>query len=159
MLRAGERPVLGGVHAAQGLLSVREEEVPRDPGFLEGFQRGTYAVDASGRYTLVATPGWQAETAVTTVALEEQDRLLRRQWELARAGRRSPLAYHMARRQMTPKLLARHVGLSRLRVAWHLRPRGFLGLPLRLALRYSTCLDVPIQELLRVPDEPGTFLL
>ncbi|MBI5440202.1 MAG: hypothetical protein HY900_03205 [Deltaproteobacteria bacterium] len=137
---------------------MREDEVPRDPGFLEGFQRGTYALDASGRYTLVPTPGWQAETAVTTVALQEQDRLLRRYWELARAGRRSPLAYHMARRQMTPKLLARHMGLARLRVAWHLRPRGFRRMPLELALCYCACLDLPIQELLQVPDVPGTFL-
>jgi hypothetical protein len=137
---------------------MREEEVPRDEGFAEGYRRGAYAVDASGRYTLVATPGWEAETAVTTVALEEQDRLLVRQWELSLAGLRSPLAYHMARRQMTPKLLARHMGLSRLRVAWHLRPQGFRRLPLHLALRYCACLDVPIQELLRVPDEPGSFL-
>lgn len=137
---------------------MRDDEVPHDQGFLEGFRRGAYAVDAAGRYTLVATTGWEAETAVTTVALEEQDRLLRRQWELARAGRRSPLAYHMARRQMTPPLLAREMGLSRWRVACHLRPWGFRRLPLHLALRYGACLDVPLQELIGVPDAPGSFL-
>jgi hypothetical protein len=137
---------------------LKADEVPRDQGFLEGFQRGSYAVDADGRYTLVATPGWEAETAATTVALETQDRLVRTAWEQARAGARSPLAYHMVRRQMNPKLLARNTGIGRLRVEWHLRPFGFSRLPERTLRRYAECLNLPTGELQRIPDAPESIL-
>lgn len=132
--------------------------MPRDEGFLEGFRRGSYAVDADGRYTLVATPGWEAETAATTVALEEQDRLVRDCWEQCGVGLRSPLAYHMVRRQMTPKLLSANSGVGRLRVAWHLRPAGFARLGRRTLLRYAAALNVPPDELITLPEAPESLL-
>lgn len=137
---------------------MKKDEVPQDPGFLEGFRRGALAVDEAGRFTLVPTPGWQAETAATALALEEQDALVRRAWERARAGRLSPLGYHAARRQMPTALLARNARIGRLRVWWHLRPRGFLGMPLGVAMRYAAALNVPLEELVRLPESPERLL-
>jgi hypothetical protein len=115
-------------------------------------------VDPQGRYTLVPTSGWEAETAVTAVALEAQDRLVRDAWELSRTGRRSSLCYHMVRRQMTPSLLAQNMGISRLRVFWHLQPLGFSRVSESILRRYAACLNLPPEELSLLPDAPESAL-
>jgi hypothetical protein len=137
---------------------MKKDEVPADKGYLDDFCRGAYAVDEHGRYTLVATPGWEAETAATRVALEEQDRLVRAQFEAARAGRRSPLAYHLARRMLTPSVLGQYARVNRFRVAWHLRPFGFARMPLWLAMRYCQALRIGLDELVHLPAEPESLL-
>ncbi|MBI5544818.1 MAG: hypothetical protein HY901_13090 [Deltaproteobacteria bacterium] len=137
---------------------MKAHEVPADEGFLEGYQRGAYAVDEKGQYRIVATSGWHAETAATAAALEEQDRAIQAAFEQVRAGRRSPLAYHIARRLLTPSLLASYAGVSRLRVAGHLRPFGFRRTPLWLAQRYAECLQMSLNDLVRLPEKPESLL-
>jgi len=137
---------------------MKKDEVPQDQGYLDGLQRANYALGEDGKYVVVASPGWEAERAATEMALLELDRFLRSAWEDVRAGRRSPLAYHMARKQLTVGLVAQGVGLLRLRVLWHLRPRGFSWMSPAVAQRYATFLQLSLEELSRVPDEPGSFL-
>ncbi len=134
------------------------DEVPQDPGFLDGLQRANYAVGEDGRYVVVASPGWEAERAATEMALLEQDRFLRAAWEAVQAGRRSPLAYHFARRQLTTGLAAQGAGLSRLRVWWQLRPRGFAAMSAAHRRRWAEFLQLPEEEMGRVPKEPESFL-
>ena len=137
---------------------MKTDEVPNDQGFAENFRRGAYALDEQGRYTLVPTPGWEVETAATRAALEEQDRAIRAAFEAAGSGTRSPLAYHLARRLLTPALLAQYARVSRLRVAWHLRPFGFRRMPLWLAQRYCECLRLTLDELVKLPPAPESLL-
>lgn len=119
---------------------------------LEGERRACYAEDAHGRYVVVPSTGWEVEKIVNAQAVAE----VRATIEAARArvlqGLRSPLEYHMACRQMTPALLAANVGVARLRVWWHLRPRPFARLPRALLARYAEALAMPVDELRRLPD-------
>ena len=134
---------------------MRQEDVPQDDSFYDGHLRACYALDKEGRYVLVTSRGWQAETVATaeTVAhMAEQLESVRAQVE---AGILSPLAFHMAARMMTPDLLAASCGLYRWRVRRHLRPGIFSRLPRRLLLRYAECLDVPLERLTTIPDRAG----
>ena len=95
-----------------------EEDVPQDEALFGELKELCYALDRDGRYVLVESAGWEPANianiqAWETIRAEVADVLAR-----IRAGELSTLAYHMARRQMTPKLLAGQMGLTRLRVGW-----------------------------------------
>jgi hypothetical protein len=137
---------------------MKKADVPHDEAFTEGFLRADYAVDEQGKYTIVTTTGWAVQADATALALEEIDRRIAAAWEAGRAGRLSPLAYHMARRQMTTSLLAEYASVSRLRVWWHMRPHGFARMPLWLALRYCEQMQVGIGELVSLPERPESLL-
>jgi hypothetical protein len=52
---------------------------------------------------------------------------------------------------MSPGLLARYAGCSRLRVWWHLRPAGFSRLTPRMVQRYAEVFDIDPAALKTVP--------
>ena len=137
---------------------MKASEVPADKGFLEDFQRGTYAVDEKGQYQIVASPGWNAETTATAAALEEQDRAIAAAFERVRSGQQSPLAYHLAKKMLTPALLASYAGVWSLRTRWHLTPFGFARMPLWLARRYAECLQTTLNDLVKLPEKPESLL-
>ena len=137
---------------------MKAHEVPADKGFLEEFQRGTYAVDEQGQYRIVASSGWSAETTATAAALEEQDRAIQAAFAEVKSGRKSPLAYHVAKKMLTAALLASYAGVWSLRTRWHLTPFGFRHMPLWLAQRYADCLQTPLAELVKLPEKPESLL-
>ena len=137
---------------------MRADEVPQDGAYLEGKKRGAYAVDEHGRYTVVATAGWEAETAATRVALEAADAQIRAAYDEVKRGARSPLWYHLAARQLTAAQVAEYAGLTRLSVWWHLRPGPFSGLSPQVLERYAKALRVPAQELRVLPEQPESWL-
>lgn len=137
---------------------MRAEEVPQDGAYLEGKKRGAYALDAHGRYTVVATAGWEAETAATRVALEVADAQIEAAWADVRAGKKSPLWYHLAARQLTAALVAEYAGTSRLRVWWHCRPAPFAALSQQWLQRYAAALRVPVEQLSVLPEKPESWL-
>lgn len=111
-----------------------------------------YAVDEEGGYVLEPSAGWEPANAANRDAW----RAVREEVEAAvaavRAGRRSPLAVHMALAQMDAPLLAKYAGVNRWRVRLHLTPWGFRRLPADLAARYAEALCVRPEMLGRVPD-------
>lgn len=137
---------------------MKTSEVPADAGFATDLNRGTYALDEQGQYKIVATPGWSAETTATAAALEEQDGLIKAAFEAAQAGQKSPLAYHVARKMLTPALLAAYAGVWSLRTRWHLTPFGFRHLSPMLARRYADCLQMKVEDLGRLPEKPESVL-
>ncbi|HEY3445300.1 MAG TPA: hypothetical protein VGK67_03005 [Myxococcales bacterium] len=137
---------------------MKTSEVPADKGFLEDFNRGTYALDEKGQYRIVASPGWSAETTATAAALEEQDRAIQAAFAAVQAGQQSPLAYHLARKMLTPALLASYAGVWSLRTRWHLTPFGFRHLSPKLARRYADSLQMPVDELGALPEKPESLL-
>ena len=133
---------------------MREEDVPQDESpFYQGHLRACYAVGPDGKYVLATSTGWTPERIATAQALAD----LENRVEAARleviAGRASPLAYHMAARQMTPRLLARNARIFLWRVRGHLAPAGFTRLTPKLLERYADCLSLTIEDLRRVPPE------
>ena len=137
---------------------MRAEEVPQDGAYLEGKKRGAYALDSDGRYTVVATAGWEAETAATRIALEAADAQIRAAWQAVGDGARSPLWYHLAARQLTTALVAEYAGCSRVRVWWHCRPGPFAALSAEWLERYAKALRVPVEQLRALPEQPESWL-
>ena len=133
---------------------MRKEDVSQDDSFLEGHQKAAYAIDEHGKYVVVPSRGYADEVVATTVALLAQDRLIQSAWEQARRGAQSPLGYHLAVKQWTLGLAAAHLGISRWRVWWHLKPAGFRRLSPALRQRYCQELDVTLAQLSTVPDAP-----
>lgn len=130
---------------------MKEGDVPQDAGKLGGLKELTYVVSDGGAYTTAQSAGWSAKNVANDLAWEE----IRRQVEAAcrevRAGRRSPLAYHMARFQMTEGMLAEFTGFSRRRVRRHLEPDGWRALTPEEARRYAETFEIGEDELCRTP--------
>ena len=133
---------------------MRQDEVTQDASFLEGHQKANYALDANGRYVVVASGGYEPERIATAVALQAQDRLVKSAWERARRGEASPLAYHLAVKQWTLGLAAAQIGIFRLRVWWHLKHTGFKNLSAKMRRRYCAGLDLDEAQLSTLPDAP-----
>ena len=134
-------------------------EVPQDRGMITGStQEICYAVDENGRYVLAPSAGWEPKNAANQQAWELIRREVTATLKKIRAGRLSPLAFHMVNNQMSPGLLAKYVGCSRLRVWWHLRPRGFGRLTPRMLQCYAEIFDIDPPALKTVPPmDPGGY--
>lgn len=133
---------------------MRKTEVPQDACLLEGQQAVCYASDEAGRYVLTPSSGWEPANIANIQAWE----LIREQVDVVfaavRDGRQSPLAYHMARHQMDPAMLASYVGIARWRVRRHLRPAVFARLKPALLKRYAALLQITPAELCSLPERP-----
>ena len=121
---------------------LKKEDVSQDDSFLEGHQKAAYAIDEHGKYVVVPSRGYADEVVATTVALQAQDRLIQIAWENARRGAQSPLAYHLAVKQLTLGLAAAQMGIWRARVWWHLKPAGFRRLSSSCTNPTQCCLSV-----------------
>lgn len=130
---------------------MKTTDVPQEESILAGHQRACYALDDQGRYVVVGSIGWEVEKIVNGQANDEVRAQIAAALAGARRGDLSPLAYHMARRQMDAGLLASYTGFSRLRIRWHLRPKVFAGLPERILQRYAEALRLPLAELRALP--------
>jgi len=133
---------------------MKKQEVPQHPGLFGGRRAVCYALDEGGGYVLAPTAGWNPVNLANRQAWEALARELVGIHGEARAGRLSPLAYHMARRQMDAALLARYTGLFRWRVRRHLRPAIFARLDRELLARYAEVLQLSVEELCRLPEAP-----
>lgn len=134
---------------------MRSKEIPQDhDSFYDGALRACYAVDDEGRYVLVTSRGWQVETLATRQAIEDLERKLEQVRRDVVRGASSPLAYHMASRMMTARILAQSAGFMLWRVRRHLKPRVFARLPASILERYAEQLDLSVEQLRRIPDAP-----
>lgn len=131
---------------------MKKAEVPQEESMLEGHQRACYALDEQGRYVVVGSIGWEVEKVVNGQANDEVRQAIATALARVRAGKLSPLAFHMARRQMDAAMLSAYSGISRLRIRWHLRPGPFARLPEVLLRRYAEALHLSADELRRVPE-------
>lgn len=137
---------------------MKVNEVPQDRGMITGSVREIcYAVDENGRYVLAPSAGWEPKNTANDQAWELIRTEVAATLKKIRAGRLSPLAFHMVNNQMSPGLLAKYAGCSRLRVWWHLRPGGFRRLAPRMLQRYAEIFDIDAAALKTVPPvDPGS---
>lgn len=133
---------------------MKQQEVPQHPGLFGERKAVCYALDETGGYVLAPTAGWNPVNLANRQAWEELARELADIHGEVLAGRKSPLAYHMAWRQMDAALLARYTALSRWRVRRHLRPAIFARLDRELLERYAEVLQLSVEELCRLPETP-----
>ena len=132
---------------------MREEEVPQDESFYGGHLRACYTVDRNGRYVVATSRGWETERIATARALAELEEGVETARQGVIAGDLSPLAYHMAVAQMTPRLLARNSRIWLWRVRRHLKPGGFGRIRHAALVRYAESLGISIADLRVVPRE------
>lgn len=134
---------------------MRRTEVPDDPRSLLGPRsRLTWAVDDDGHYVGVKSGGWEAEIDANRVCSEADAARVTEAWEEARAGRKSPLAYHMIAARMDPSLLGREAGIWAWRVRRHLDPARFRALSESLLRRYADALGLTVDALRTLPEAP-----
>ena len=129
---------------------MRVADVPQDESILEGHRRACYAQDATGRYVIATSRGWEVERIANQHAVAEVQARIDTALDAVRSGRASPLAYHMARFHMDAGLLAAHSGIWAFRVRRHLRPDIFARLPDHLLRRYADVFKIDIDALRRV---------
>ncbi|HSO21127.1 MAG TPA: helix-turn-helix transcriptional regulator [Desulfosarcina sp.] len=129
------------------------EEVPQDPGMITGDRREIcYAVDDRGNYVMTGSAGWEPKNIANRQAWELIDEAAARILGRVHAGKASPLAYHMARHQMSAGLLAKYAGINRLKIWLHLKPGPFSRLKSDVLQRYADIFDMPVADLKAVPE-------
>ena len=131
---------------------MKVNEVPQDKTFYEGVKRACYALDNEGKYIIIPSSGWSTEEVVNGLAVDELKNKLEETRKEVIKGLKSPLAYHMEYRQMTPEILAKTVGMFSFRVLRHFRPEIFAKLKPSVIKRYALALALTEQELKSVPD-------
>jgi hypothetical protein len=118
-----------------------------------------YALDANQHYVAAESAGWEVERVATEQALLALEAEVEAVRQKVVRGELAPLAYHLAARQMTPKLCAQHLGLATWRVKRHLKPAVFARLAPKLLARYADCLARRPDELSSVPAQPTHVFL
>jgi hypothetical protein len=132
---------------------MKVNEVPQDITYYEGERRACYALNDEGRYVIVTSSGWSVEEVVNGLAVAELAASLEETRKGVLKGLKSPLLYHMERRQMTPEILAKTAGIACFRVKRHFRPEVFVKLKSSVLDRYAKALAVTGQELIIVPQK------
>ncbi len=129
------------------------KDVPQEPGIINDHRREIcYALDDRGRYALTGSAGWEPKNIANRQAWKLIDAAAAAALARVRAGQASPLAYHMARHQMSLGLLATYAGMGRLRVWLHLRPGPFSRLKANVLQHYADAFDMSVDELKTIPD-------
>ena len=134
---------------------MKKSNVPQDIG-PKDIEEIAYAVDEQGRYVKVPTIGWEPKNIANEQAWELIEGEIEEQLRLIRAGKRSPLAYHMTRNLMSVGLLASYMGLPRWRVKRHLKPGPFGKLPSELLSRYADLFEISVSQLKTAPATSST---
>lgn len=132
---------------------MKVKEVPQDNTieYYEGVKRACYAVNDEGKYVVVPSTGWSEEEFINSLAVKELAENLEKTRQAVLEGLKSPLAYHMERRQMIPDILGKTAGIAVFRVRRHLRPDIFPKLKDSLLARYAQALAITVDELKTVP--------
>jgi len=132
---------------------MKRSDVPQDQTpFFAGRKKAVYALNEDGDYLLVATSGWEVEETVTRQALDELARQRREALLAHRAGRLSPLPYHMYDKKMDVATLARESGLCQWRVRRHFKPDVFKKLSTKILTTYAEVLGLTLSELQNIDD-------
>lgn len=128
-------------------------EVPQDdvPDYSEGIKKGNYALDDEGKYVMVPSKGWVVDEMINRMAYDEYKVKEEETRKAVLSGQKSPLAYYMELRQMTPEILGKTAGIAAFRVKRHLRPEIFTKLKEPVLDSYAKALDITRKELKTVP--------
>jgi hypothetical protein len=133
---------------------MKKDEVPQDHDLINAGMRKDvyYALDENGEFVQVLSTGWEAKNTVIMQAWEAVNENVEKALSEVKAGRRSPLYYHMVKAQMDIKLLSEYTGFSRTRVKHHCTPAGFRELVEEDYDTYARVLMITPEELKTLPD-------
>lgn len=118
-----------------------------------GNKKAVYATKKNGEYTVIASSGWSVEEEVTKQALQELERLTESAYHSVRAGKFSPLYFHMYDRRMDLPTLAQSSGFFQWRIKRHFKPVIFRKLSVKTLTRYSDALGLSREVLCAIPEQ------
>jgi hypothetical protein len=135
---------------------MKVNDVPQDDVFdySQGIKKGNYALDDKGKYVMVPSKGWVVDEMINRMAYDEYKAKEEETRKAVLAGQKSPLAYYMELRQMTPEILGKTAGIAAFRVKKHLRPEIFARLKPSVLEAYAKALAITTEELITVPKNP-----
>jgi len=131
---------------------MKKEDVPQDIGLAGRMYEVSYAVNEEGRYELVQTYGWEAKTITLKQAWEVIIKEVEGVIKDVKAGKISPLGFHMTRHQMNIKLLAKYTGLSRWQVKRHLKPEVFKSIKPKVLDKYAMVFGIQPDQVSQIPE-------
>lgn len=123
-----------------------------DP-YYQGQSKVNYVLDQeTGKIQKVPARGWEPEFEATQRAWDEINEELKLTLEDIAQGKCTPLAYHMKKRLMEPKLLAAETGICLLFVKRHLKSmRAWKNMSAAKKMKYAVALGIQVEELNEVP--------
>jgi hypothetical protein len=135
---------------------MKVNEVPQDDvlDYSAGIKKGNYALDDNGKYVMVPSKGWVVDEMINRMAYDEYKAKEEETRKAVLAGQKSPLAYYMELRQMTPEILGKTAGIAAFRVKRHLRPEIFARLKPSILVAYAKALAITTEDLMTVPKNP-----
>jgi hypothetical protein len=133
---------------------MKATEVPQDKGMLGKVRVLCYVTDDKGDYVGSQSSGWEPANVANSVAWEYINEELAQTLTRVKEGELSPLAYHMQKCLMDPKVLSGYVGFSPWRVKRHLKARPFRSLDETTLGRYAAALSMTVAQLQKVPELP-----
>ncbi|MEZ4813716.1 MAG: hypothetical protein R3A80_00720 [Bdellovibrionota bacterium] len=124
-----------------------------DP-YYQGQSKINYVFDElSGEIKKAPAHGWEPEFESTQRAWDEINEDLELTLQEIKAGKQSPLAFHMKKRLMDSKLLSAETGICHFFVKRHLRsPSAWNALKLTTKNKYAKALNIECTKLDQVPE-------
>ncbi len=136
---------------------MHKNDVPQDNNpILRGARKAMYAKDDSGNYVVVPSNGWEAEEAVTSLAVEEYHLKCADALERGIQGNSSPLEYHMYANRLNIATLAQATGIFKWRITRHLKAEIFNRLSPKLLSRYANAMGISLETLRCLPENNGS---
>ena len=100
----------------------------------------------------VGSTGCNIEKQATALAWEDISDSLKNTLKMVKAGKLSPLAYHIEAHLMTPSLLAANLNIWGWRIKRHLKPKVFSKLSGQELSVYADYFAMTVEELKTVPE-------
>ncbi len=116
-------------------------------------KKAIYARDKDGKMQTVGSTGWEVEEIATKAALEDIEKSIENAYEEVKAGRRSPLYYHMYDARMDLLVLAQSTGFFQWTIKRHFKPEIFKKLSEKRLLAYCDVLGKRLDEIKTIPKD------
>lgn len=115
-------------------------------------KKAMYATDKEGKYTIIASTGWDIEGEATIQAVRELERLTNEAYTQVKTGKKSALYFHMYNQRMDLQVLSESTGLFQWRIKRHFKPSIFSNLSKALLERYGKALGMSVEMLRTLPE-------
>ena len=116
-------------------------------------KKAIYAKNEKGKMQTVGSTGWDVEEIATKAALEDIEKSIHDAYEEVRAGRKSPLYYHMYDARMDLLVLAQSTGFFQWTIKRHFKPEIFEKLSEQKLLEYCDVLGKTADEIKTIPED------
>ena len=138
-----------------GANDMKEKDVPQKAGLSDEWHRISYATGHDGEYVLVESEGCDSVNITNAQAWDIIEQRIAEVHKLVQQGKLSPLAYHMAVRQMDEALLSEYSSFFKWQVKRHLKPQVFKKLSREKLQKYADVFEIEIEALVTLPELEG----